>query len=360
MANPNAQFPAQNIVTDQGVYPFSALLEVIKRLIAALFGAGASTVLWRPGGVSSGNVFATWAEVVAAVAKLNGEITIGVDVELAPAVIPVGAWDLRPPGVSGGVEFVNATKLSTNAFAIPFVTIDNAAVSIHGLTGFRDIQLENRSTVDVITTGPTNMVNFYIRGFGALYQSVLAGAGVSFIHALGAAGGGDLRLYQSDFTYIGTIDGGTNAIRISSVLGNEQISIQDEALFDANQLVAVNNVLVMVPARQMNFVGLKSYQSQAGAPTISPHGLVLYGSAAIVVGTGKTAAIPAFVDAGTVITVSLKTPVGDALTVKYAALAADRVNGNPGSFQISALAAAGGGAVNGADTSTIDYEIFTS
>jgi hypothetical protein len=101
-----------------------------------------------------------------------------------------------------------------------------------------------------------------------------------------------------------------------------------------------------------------TYLTQAGAAAIVPSKIVQRGSSAIVVGTGKTAAIPAFMSANARILVSLKDPVGDALTVKYAALGADRVNGAPGSFQISALVAAGGGAINGADTSTVDWEVL--
>jgi len=174
-----------------------ATVEILQELEARPFnsaggvilGVGASTVVWRPGGVSSGNVFATWPEVVAEVAKLNGAITIGVDTSLAVAVIPAGAWDLRPAGVNGPVDLVNATKPTNTALAIPLVTIANAVVTIHGLSGLTDVQLDNRSTVDVITPGPTNIVDFYLRGFASLYQSILSGAGASFFNASAAAGG---------------------------------------------------------------------------------------------------------------------------------------------------------------------------
>jgi len=321
----------------------------------SIVGFGASTVVWRPGGVTAGNVYATWAEVVAAVAALNGAITIGVDTTLAVAIIPVGAWDLRPAGISGTVEFFNATP----GDIAPFVTIANAAVTIHGLTGMQDIQLDNRSTSNVITTGVGDAVDFYLRGFASLYQSVLAGAGVSFIAAAGGVVPFDLMFYMQDFSFVGSLDGGVNAIRVAVALS--EIHIQDEAIFDTNQLTAAAlSVNVFVSSTEITQTALKPYASQAAAPTILPFGFVQRGSADIVVGTGKTAAIPAFVSSVSRILVSLKTPVGDALTIKYAALLADRVNGNLGTFQISALAAAGGGAVNGADTSSIDYEVFSA
>lgn len=346
MANPNAQFPAQNIVTDQGVYPFSALLEVIKRLIASLFGAGASTVVWRPGAVSSGNVFATWAEVVAAVATLNGNITIALDNSLAAAVIPAGAWDLRPAGVNGSVVIVGATK--TNATS--FITIAAAAVTIHGLSGIQDVSIDSQSTSDVITATPTDQVNFYLYGSAQIYQNSLAAT--AFFRALA---GSLFQLNMKDFSFISTFGAGTNAIQ--AAVGTTTILIEDDSVLDTNQLSAPGGASVFVSAVTTIIGGFLPYQPQAAAPTTFPFGMRQKGSNAIVVGTGKTAVIPAFINATSRILVSVKTPVGDALTIKYGAISADRVVGFPGTFQISALAAAGGGAINGVDTSTIDWEV---
>jgi hypothetical protein len=351
MPSPNAQLPAQNIITDQGVYPFSALLVVIKRLIAALFGAGASTVVWRPGGVSSGNVFATWAEVVAAVAALNGDITIAVDMDLAPAVIPAGAWNLRPAGVSGPVSLVAAGR--TTPYYLQFVTIANAAVSIHGLTRIDGVQVVNQSTVDVVTISVAagEGKEFTLDGYAAIYQSVLAGAAHAFLRVIGFNGALTLR----GSSFISTLDGGTNAVQVNAA-SFLQLLIDDFSGVDTNQLVAPAGTAIVCISGDV-IPPFVPYGTQAGAPTIIPSGFLQKGSAAIVVGTGKTAAIPVILSATSSIVVTQKTPVGDALTVKYSALAADRVNGAPGSFQITAVLAAGGGAVNGADTSTIDWYV---
>lgn len=350
MANPNAQLPAQNIVTDQGVYPFSALFEVIKRLIAALFGAGASTVVWRPGGVSSGNVFATWAEVVAAVAALNGSVTIVLDASIAPAVIPAGAWDLRPAGVNGPVEIVDGTKSGTGI--TPFITIAHAAVTIHGLSGIDEVSIDNQSTSNVIAPASGDTIVFHLRGSAAIYQNVLS-AGAAFFFA---TPGAQIDLFMHDYSFISTLDTGVNAIQTgANPTSFLELHIQDLAALDTNQMSG-SRALVLISA-QSGVLGVSAYATQTS--TNVPDGLGASGSSPIVVGTGKTAAIPAFITAQSRILVSLKTPVGDALTIKYAALAADRVNGTPGSFKISALAAAGGGAVNGVDTSTIDWEVFT-
>jgi len=347
MATP--RLPAANIITDQYPYPFNALEKFIRGLFALILGAGASTVVWRPGAVSSGNVFGTWAEVVAQVATMDGAITIVVDMDAAAAVIPAGAWDLRPAGVSGPVTLVAGGQ--TTPYFSQFVTIANAVVTIHGLTGLDGIQIVNQSTANVITiSAALEQEEFSMHGYAAIYQSILAGAANAFIRVANFSGA----LSLNDSSFVSTLDGGTNAVQVAAG-AFLQLMISDNSTFDTNQLVApVGTAIVIVGGEPSPpFV---SYGTQAGAPTIRPSGIIQKGTAAIVAGTGKTAAIPAFMNGvNTSIVVSLKTPVGDALTVKYAALAADRVDGAPGSFQISALIAAGGGAVNGADTSTVDW-----
>lgn len=330
------QLPASNIITDQAPYPFSALTAFIRRLIAMLFGAGASTVVWRPGAVSSGNVFGTWAEVVAAVGQLNGSITIGVDTDTAPAIIPPGAYNLTPAGVSGPRILVNASKASP--FIAPFITLGPGAVTIAGLSALDGVSIVNQSTVPVITF--TDNKSFSIEKEGGVFQDVGAAA---FI-AVTATGFVDLLL--KGFAQIINF-GGTNAITVAAG-GVLTIKISDSAEIGPGMLVAAAGTTGVT----VDYFAL--YGTQPGAPTTDPQ-VRESGSAAILVGTGKTAAIPAFITPTTRIIVCLKTPSGDALTVKYAAIDADRVNGAPGSFKISALAAAGGGAINGVDVSTIDW-----
>lgn len=337
----------------------NARIERLEQLVSILQGSsatisvGAATVVWRPGGVSAGNVYATWSEVVAAVAALNGAVTIGVDTTLAAATIPLGAWDLRPAGFSGPIELVNATP----GDIAPFVTIANAAVTIHGLTGMQDIQLDNRSTSNVITPGAGDAVDFYLRGFASIFQSVLAGAGVSFIAAAGGVAPFDFMFYMQDASFVGSLDGGTNAIRVAAALS--EIHIEDVAIFDANMLVsAAAATRVFVSSTEITLVGLPQYGAQASAPTIFPFGLVQKGTATLV--AGATAAITAFIAATSRIFISVKDGNGtDAATAHgYAVLPADRVVGNPGSIVIrafaGAVAAAAQDAANGA---TVDWLI---
>lgn len=80
--------------------------------------------------------------------------------------------------------------------------------------------------------------------------------------------------------------------------------------------------------------------AQAGSATLS---------------SGVSPSIAATVVSGSIIVCTLKTPSGTALSVKYAALAADRTIGAPGSFKISALVAAG--TVNSGDSSVLDWVV---
>jgi hypothetical protein len=302
---------------------------------------GPSTVVWRPGVASAGNVYATWAEIVAVVSKMNGDVTIGLDTDTAAATIPPGNYDLRPAGFSGPVTIVNASKAPP--FGTPFFTLGPGAVTINGLTGLYDAQVDNQSTVPVITI--TSSSSFEMRQRAEIFQEPGAGA-------FWAVTGGDFDLFMADFAIVTTPGGGTPALTRTAP-ATIVLALEDTANFDNNMLTAAGGVTVIVSPTA-------TYGTQAGAATIIPIKQRQSGSTAIAAGTGKTAAIPAFITATCKIIVSLKTPVGDALTVKYAALAADRNVGAPGSFQISALAAAGGGAVNGADTSTIDWEVISA
>jgi hypothetical protein len=314
-------------------------------------GFGASTVVWRPGGVSAGNVFATWPEVVAQVAKMNGEITIAVDATIVPVpVIPAGAWDLRPPGVTGPVFLVNGTPGNVD----PFITIANAPVTINGLTGIRDLQIDNNSTSNVISS-TASQLNFYLEGTASIYNSVST-AGAAFLS-------GSFRLYMRDFSFISTLDVGTNAIQVPAV--NQLILIlESSATLDRNQLsVAPGSfAIVNVSGSAVPFSD-PPYQPQASAPATVPQGMRFSGSTAIDPVTGKTPVIgTTFITTATRIECTQRAPgpgVGDAGTVRYAALLADRVNGNgTGSFQISALSNVGGGAVNLGDPSVVDWEVI--
>lgn len=312
-------------------------------------GFGASTVVWRPGAVSSGNVYATWAEVVAAVAVLQGAISIVVDMDGAAATIPAGAWDLRPAGVSGPVMLVAGGN--NTAYFSQFVTIANAVVTIHGLTGLDGIQIVNQATSNVITiSAPLEQEEFVMYGYAAIYQSVLAGAANAFLRVANFAGA--LSLNGSSF--VSTLDAGTNAVQVA-VGAFLQIIINDNSTFDTNQLVAPALTALVVASGEPSppFV---SYGTQAGAPTIIPSGLTQRG--VVTLAGGASAAIPVFLDATSRLVITPRDGNGtDAATAHgYAVLPADRVVGAPGSIVIRAFAGAvAAAAQDGANAATVEF-----
>ena len=56
---------------------------------------GLGTLVFQPGGVTSGAVFATWPELVAAFANTEGPTDIAIDDSLSAVSIPVGVWDME-------------------------------------------------------------------------------------------------------------------------------------------------------------------------------------------------------------------------------------------------------------------------
>lgn len=329
-------------------------IERLEHLLALLQGssgttitAGASTVVWRPGGVAGGNVFTTWAAVVAEVATMQGDITIGLDTDSGPANIPAGNYDLRPAGISGPVTIVNASKILT--FGAPFLSLIGA-VTIKGLSGLNDASIVNGSTVPVITAAFTN--SFRMSGGASIFQTPGAAAFLAIT-------GGAFSFWMNDFSTVVSL-GGTNTITVAAP-GTLALALNDESLFDTNMLAAVAGVTITVGFDA-------SFFAQAGAAAIPLFKNSQRGSNAIVVGTGLTASItldglgrPVFVGASTRILCTQRVAANDGgpnPTVRYAALI--RANGNPGSFQISALTNVGGGDGNLADTSTVDWELINN
>jgi hypothetical protein len=326
-------------------------------------GAGASTVVWDPGAASSfGNVYKTWAEVVQAVSAMQGAVDIVV-AQSAPPVIPAGNWDLRPPGVFGPVKLCG-TKTTGVLFG-GLVTIANAPVTIHGLSGLHSIGVENQSTVNVMTFNDVEQCLFEMSGVAAIYQSALSG-GAAFISISG--GGFGHLLSFNDESFISTLDTGTGAIQVTSP-AFLNLLINGVSSFGTNQLMLLGAASCTALTAGKGGPGFPTLGSQSSAPNLQVFGMQARGTAQIVAGAGKTNPIstdadgnPIVIKAGSVITCSQRVASGDgglAPTARYAALAADRVNGFPGSFRISALTNAGGGSTNPTDASTIDWILET-
>jgi hypothetical protein len=101
-------------------------------------GGGSDTLVFRPGGVTMDNIYATWPELMAARALLDGPITIEFDDSiLSPCVIPPGGpYDMTD------TEWVGQNLISTGGTA---VTVSDGA-SFTGLRRFRrHIRVSNYS-----------------------------------------------------------------------------------------------------------------------------------------------------------------------------------------------------------------------
>jgi hypothetical protein len=329
------------VFTDQGWQPRDIQTQTDSRL--------GSNVVWRPGATSTGNVFGTWAETVTAVRAISGSVTISVDDSGAPAVIPAGTWNLRPTGIVGPVTMVNG---NLSAISGAFVTAANAAVAIQGLTEINGIQFENKSTVDLIVADAAHQYTFILRDV-VLYQSVLT-AGKAFFKM--TAGGPIFIL--ADGAIITSLDGGTHAIQSIAPAQGYVYMVSGSQIFD-NQIAAAGGTIISLIAEGVNLYPGTIFYGNQPAANLNPLNLIQCGTATVDGVTGKTPNITAFLYSGCVIKCSVKSPANDAETKEYAALSADRVNGTPGTFKITALVVGGsGGAPDTANTSSVDWEII--
>ena len=55
--------------------------------------SGADGIIFRPGGVASGNVYTTWATTMAALALTDGATTVYIDDSISAAKVPPGLWN---------------------------------------------------------------------------------------------------------------------------------------------------------------------------------------------------------------------------------------------------------------------------
>src|SRR5690606_27632213 len=121
--------------------PLKTFFEVLAATVDSIpIGAqGAVSFVWRPGTPNpSGNVFATWATLYAALSAVRGLKTVLVDTTVAPAVVPAGTYNLRSVTLQGFNQSIPPTT----------VRLDDGVnvVDILGLTRIR---------VETFTTGAT-------------------------------------------------------------------------------------------------------------------------------------------------------------------------------------------------------------
>jgi len=63
------------------------------------------TLVYRPGGVDTDNVYSSWSSLMSAFSQLEGVVTIDVDTNVAsPATVPVGTYDLESRAIIRGTQ----------------------------------------------------------------------------------------------------------------------------------------------------------------------------------------------------------------------------------------------------------------
>lgn len=125
--------------------------------------------VYRPGEPNpSGNVYADWAMLVAAVAAVRGYKTITVDTELVdPAPIPAGAWDMNQAVFYGATDAISNRELRA---------ADGATLArVGGFLG--EVGLLSDSTAPVISLA-TGQVLFLGRGAEINAQDVASGVAI--------------------------------------------------------------------------------------------------------------------------------------------------------------------------------------
>ena len=151
--------------------------------------SGGSVVVYRPGGVTAGNVYQTWAALVAAAVLIQGPKTVFVDVTGAPgdgnAHVPAGAWDLGPwVTFQGDPTVAQSTTLG--------LVFDDGASLVKAPLAFEDLDIVSNATAPVYSDGAAAAHPcFYVRGNATIHATA-----ASFMQVTGA--GSDITVTLED------------------------------------------------------------------------------------------------------------------------------------------------------------------
>lgn len=179
--------------------------------------AFAASLVFRPGVPSSGNVFETWTQLMAAFATTRGTVTIAVDDSVAPTIIDVGSWDLQdratlvdlkqkenpqttlfiPDGATlrNLTNFAQLLNIEATPITTPSLAYDPGVIVLIIREG---VVLANRGTRALIEVAPASSVNILLSDNAFLdnslppfapFANLAVGPGQSFsITSLGNSG----------------------------------------------------------------------------------------------------------------------------------------------------------------------------
>jgi hypothetical protein len=318
--------------------------------------SNAQAFVFRPTAINHGNVYGTWASLMTAVGKVLDEPkTIWFDDSLAAVAIPVGAYDMGVAcSFQGVLTPAPANSASTNRVEVTCPQ----GVSFSFLQEIKDIRLTYSGTghlIEVPTDGRIH--NFFMRGFARTNSTGAAGA----IFGVGTGAIFAATLY--DFAAIIVAGGGffwdVAAGAIEADL-NVPSSLIVTSVVPTNSLKQAAGPANVFTASTTNLISLAQASMPGGVIAVSfrinTSDIDYIAKGLTSLANGVSPAIAANISASSSVLVTIEVPSNVALTVNYGVLFADRVNGTPGSFKITALLA--GGTINVADTSNVRWAVI--
>ncbi len=293
---------------------------------------------YQQGGVAGNGIYTSFATAYAAAIAKGVRVTLYVDNSLGSPVVTAGAYD-----------FTRITLANFKPQTITILILQDG-VTVSNWSRINNLTIESQS-LSTITTISTAGFMMYLHDAARFRTSGACAAPIfSVVSAFPV-----WNLYES-----------------SAFLAPTAPSTQAVASFDAG---STGTIFAAVPSTVAagSLAGAGACQvfgqganvsvgAQAGLlGAFSVSGIIQRGIATIDGVTGKTVAITANLTAASRIFCNVNSPANDALTAKgYAAQGADRTvaaSTIASTFKISALVAAGSGAVNTADTSTVDWTV---
>jgi hypothetical protein len=325
-------------------------------------GAPASSVevtfVFRPGGVTSKNVYATWAALVAAESIVAGPKAILFDSSLAPCVIPAGAWNLGndPVLFTGMHGFNDALQIDgtlTGQFALDierlFVTYTGAVPCLVANETVNQTY-RFRGNGDLTTTGGAAFLRITGPSVTVFLEENFAIFGGLAIESIGGAGVGGFITADAESII------GANTLG-SDFVGNLQVNRNSPAATVQTMQGAMPGGVLVVGTTLFNNAQTSNMTGPGGG---SP--ALVSGSAKIDGLSGKSPFIPCpGLTTSSRIVALVRDPLGaggGTPTSFYGASLADRVfvpAPIPG-FQISAFTGGGPG-LNIADNSDLDWQV---
>jgi len=324
---------------------------VRENLGGATVGLGPTVVTWRPGAPDPlpPGVVTTWARVMAIISFLRGPVELAIDNSLAACVTDVGSFNF------GGCDctIVPAFASVLGGFAGPPVqmTIADGAelVDLAGGRGYMrltgngiavsPLRWTNQSLSKTRMVAWSDRFNLHNIGAVALFGDALNHTWEMDAAVYSAAGG--VRLAA-----IGPLGRWTLHARNGTAIPQDSIFTDATAVFNWSVDLTTGVTSQVAAASGIGVFPLDTFSL--------PSSGLAFGQTTLIAGVSPAISAPGL-RAGSAVTWGLRDPRGDVLTVKYAALEADRVFGSSmaGSFKLSALTALD--AVNGADTSILDW-----